>query len=68
MSDTLGQGHSTAGNLDAGIDARNSHDTVTEGHGCTQSKRSDVYAMLMNDKSTNYESGTRFGLGVRHKF
>jgi NitT/TauT family transport system substrate-binding protein len=31
-------------------------------------KVGDLYAMLMNDKITNYDSGSSFGLGVRHRF
>jgi hypothetical protein len=27
-----------------------------------------VYAMLMGDKITTFESGTSLGLGVRHRF
>ena len=49
-------------------DAGNTRDTVTVGYDYTLSKRTDVYAMLMNDKITKFESGNSFGLGVRHKF
>ncbi len=45
-----------------------SRTTTTLGYDYNLSKRTDVYAMLMNDKITNYESGTSFGVGVRHRF
>lgn len=46
----------------------NTRDTVTIGYDYNLSKRTDLYAMLMNDKITNYDSGSSFGLGVRHRF
>ena len=42
--------------------------TATLGYDYFLSKRTDVYAMLMRDKITSFESGTSFGLGVRHRF
>nr|WP_234305573.1 hypothetical protein [Diaphorobacter sp. J5-51] len=32
------------------------------------SKRTDVYAMYMNDKITNQSTGNSFGVGIRHRF
>jgi predicted porin len=32
------------------------------------SKRTDVYAIYMNDRITNRNSGNSFGVGVRHRF
>ena len=38
------------------------------GYDDTLSKRTDLYAMRMNDKITTFQSGNSFGLGVRHTF
>ena len=43
-------------------------DTVAIGYDYTMSKRTDLYAVLMNDKITNFTSGNSFGVGVRHRF
>ena len=45
-----------------------SRTTTTVGYDYNLSKRTDVYAMLMSDKITTFESGTSLGLGVRHRF
>jgi predicted porin len=50
------------------IDGGNTRDTMTVGYDYNLSKRTDVYAMLMGDKITTFESGTSLGLGVRHRF
>ncbi|QIL72150.1 porin [Diaphorobacter sp. HDW4B] len=42
--------------------------TLTVGYDYNLSKRTDVYGMVMNDKVTNYNSGTSFGVGIRHRF
>jgi len=42
--------------------------TLTVGYDYDLSKRTDVYAMLMNDKMTSQTSGTSFGVGIRHRF
>ncbi|GAB1386535.1 porin [Melaminivora sp.] len=42
--------------------------TLTVGYDYNLSKRTDVYAMVMNDKITLQSSGTSFGLGIRHRF
>lgn len=42
--------------------------TLTVGYDYNLSKRTDVYAMVMNDKITSYNSGTSFGVGIRHRF
>lgn len=42
--------------------------TTTVGYDYALSKRTDVYAMLMNDKITGFETGNSFGLGIRHGF
>ena len=45
-----------------------SRKTLTVGYDYNLSKRTDVYAMVMNDKITTYNSGTSFGMGIRHRF
>jgi predicted porin len=42
--------------------------TVSVGYDYFLSKRTDLYAVVMYDKITSYDSGTSFGLGVRHRF
>lgn len=42
--------------------------TVTVGYDYNFSKRTDVYAMLMNDRITGFDSGNSFGVGMRHSF
>ncbi len=42
--------------------------TLTVGYDYNLSKRTDVYALVMNDKITNVNSGTSIGLGIRHRF
>ena len=64
----MGNGKLLAGFASTKITDGNTRDTVTVGYDYNLSKRTDLYAMLMNDKITTFESGTSFGLGVRHKF
>ncbi|MNT92501.1 Outer membrane porin protein precursor [compost metagenome] len=45
-----------------------SRKTFTLGYDHFLSKRTDVYAMLMNDRITARTTGNSFGLGVRHRF
>jgi predicted porin len=68
LSAPVGNGKVLAAWANTKVDAGNTRDTVTVGYDYTMSKRTDVYAMLMNDKITNYDSGNSFGLGVRHRF
>ncbi|HCL86300.1 MAG TPA: porin [Comamonadaceae bacterium] len=42
--------------------------TLTVGYDYNLSKRTDVYAMLMNDKITRQTTGNSFGVGIRHRF
>ncbi len=42
--------------------------TFTIGYDHFLSKRTDLYAVVMNDKITNQTSGTSLGLGIRHRF
>jgi predicted porin len=48
--------------------ADSQRDTVSFGYDYAFSKRTDVYAVAMNDKITSRSSGNSFGLGVRHRF
>ncbi len=42
--------------------------TATLGYDFNLSKRTDVYAMYMNDRITNKSTGNSVGVGVRHRF
>lgn len=42
--------------------------TITAGYDYTLSKRTDVYAVAMNDKKTATSTGSTYAVGVRHKF
>jgi predicted porin len=42
--------------------------TTTVGYDYDLSKRTDLYAMLMHDAVTSFNSGTSWGVGVRHRF
>lgn len=52
--------------LAAGADQK--RDTTSLGYVYDLSKRTDVYAVAMNDRITRQSSGNSFGLGVRHRF
>jgi predicted porin len=43
-------------------------DTVSLGYDYNLSKRTDLYAVLMNDKVKGFDSGNSLGAGVRHSF
>lgn len=45
-----------------------SRKTFTVGYDYELSKRTDAYAMVMNDRITHLDSGTSFGVGIRHRF
>jgi predicted porin len=64
----MGAGKVLASYANTKVTGGNTRDTFTVGYDYTLSKRTDVYAMLMNDKITTYTSGTSFGVGIRHKF
>jgi predicted porin len=51
-----------------GLTADLKRQTATVGYDHNLSKRTDLYAMLMNDRITNLSSGTSLGLGIRHRF
>lgn len=68
LSAPVGGGKVLAAWAQSKIDGGNTRDTATLGYDYNLSKRTDVYALLMNDKITNFTSGTSWGLGVRHRF
>lgn len=64
----LGSGKLLAGFASSKISGGAKRETLTLGYDYNLSKRTDVYAMLMQDKITALDSGTSFGMGVRHRF
>ncbi len=42
--------------------------TLAAGYLHSLSKRTDVYAVVMNDRATGLRSGTGYALGMRHHF
>ena len=42
--------------------------TLSFGYGHTLSKRTDVYAVYMNEKKTGLSTGNSYAVGVRHRF
>jgi predicted porin len=68
LSAPVGAGKVLAALAKTSVDAGKTRDTMTVGYDYNLSKRTDVYAMLMSDKITTFESGTSLGLGVRHRF
>jgi len=68
VSAPIGSGKLLAAYATSKITGGATRDTVTAGYDYTLSKRTDLYAMLMNDKITDMSSGTSFGVGVRHRF
>ena len=52
----------------AAVGADQKRDTVAVGYDHDLSKRTDLYAVYMNDKITNQSSGNSFGVGIRHRF
>lgn len=43
-------------------------ETASIGYDYNLSKRTDLYAIVMNDKITRFSTGTSFGTGIRHRF
>jgi len=50
------------------IGADQKRTTAAVGYDYDLSKRTDLYAVYMNDRITNRNSGNSFGVGVRHRF
>ena len=42
--------------------------TFSFGYDYTLSKRSDLYAVYMNDAKTGVSTGTSYSVGLRHRF
>jgi predicted porin len=42
--------------------------TASLGYDYNLSKRTDLYAIYMNDRMTNQSNGNSFGVGIRHRF
>lgn len=49
-------------------DTNVSRKTFTLGYDYDLSKRTDIYAMYMNDRITAQDTGNSFGVGIRHRF
>jgi predicted porin len=52
----------------AAIGADQKRNTTAVGYDYDLSKRTDLYAVYMNDRITGRDSGNSFGVGVRHRF
>lgn len=50
------------------IGADQKRTTTAVGYDYDLSKRTDLYAVYMNDRITNQDSGNSFGVGIRHRF
>jgi predicted porin len=50
------------------IGADQKRNTASVGYDYDLSKRTDLYAIAMNDKITSQRSGNSFGVGIRHSF
>lgn len=48
--------------------AEQKRNTASFGYDYNLSKRTDLYAIYMNDRITSQDSGNSFGLGLRHRF
>jgi predicted porin len=52
----------------AAIGADQKRNTTSVGYDYDVSKRTDLYAIVMNDRITDRDSGNSLGLGIRHRF
>lgn len=50
------------------IGADQKRNTTAVGYDYDMSKRTDLYAVYMNDRITAQNSGNSFGVGIRHRF
>ena len=64
----VGAGALLAGIARTAVSPGGTRRTTTVGYDYNMSKSTDLYAMLMHDSITSFNSGTSFGLGVRKKF
>lgn len=63
-----GPGKVLAGIARTEVTPGNKRTTTTVGYDQNLSKRTDVYAMLMQDRITSFSTGTGWGVGIRHSF
>lgn len=68
VSAPVGAGKVLAAYANTSLDSGISRKTASLGYDYFLSKRTDVYAVLMNDKITAKSTGTSFGVGIRHSF
>jgi predicted porin len=52
----------------AAVGADQKRNTASVGYDYDLSKRTDLYAIYMNDRITNQDSGNSLGVGIRHRF
>ena len=68
VSAPVGPAKILAGYAQTKVDRGNTRSTFTIGYDYYLSKSTDLYAMVMNDRITNFSSGTSIGLGMRKQF
>jgi predicted porin len=64
----LGSGSVLAGIARSETDSGSTRRTLTVGYDYKLSKSTDVYALVMRDSLTAFDSGTSFGAGIRKRF
>ncbi|MBP6645259.1 MAG: porin [Burkholderiaceae bacterium] len=64
----MGAGKVLAGLARTTVSGANTRTTSTVGYDYNFSKSTDMYAMLMNDKITNFNTGNSVAVGIRKKF
>ena len=64
----VGAGKVLLGYANTDVDAGADRKTYSVGYDYFLSKRTDVYAMYLHDKIDVLGSGSRFGVGIRHRF
>ena len=64
----VGAGNILASYANTKVDNGNRRTTTSVGYDYNLSKRTDLYAIAMNDRITSFSSGNSFGVGIRHKF
>ncbi|MDD0810278.1 porin [Curvibacter sp. RS43] len=68
LSAPVGAGKVLAAYANTSLDSGVSRKTASLGYDYFLSKRTDVYAVFMNDKITAKSTGNSFGVGIRHSF
>ena len=64
----VGAGKFLAAYAQTKVDGGASRKTASFGYDYFLSKRTDIYAVYMNDKITAKSTGNSFGVGIRHSF